>query len=368
MFAHRDHRLRLYCNTHWTPAGRSITTRSTGGIPRAKGGSLHSRDEQVDLDYEKPTIKHFRSIARKGETWNEDRIQFLLDSWRSGHRRDHLIADYLRMPVSTVTEKLKELGEASVDKRPPPPCTMSPLLPEQIQNEILKERGLGILKALDNAYMTPYIREVFEQKPLHIWLEQITQLITSEMKSILTSLDAPTIDVLKTLPHTSTPECGVYAWILTPRWTLSPTIERHKFLYIGMAVDPIKGGQTADHLNKDYVSHMLRTWYLTKYLDRRCFVKLLSTTIDDANPQTHLDLGNFLAIAKAVLTTWLGAFDPKKGNSLAEYCPWNVLDLQYDGVCSHNPLAEYEPEQEWIDAANESCFNEETRFLQSHGD
>ena len=152
---------------------------------------------------------------------------------------------------------------------------------------------------------------------------------------------------LKSFGWETTSNVGVYVWI-PRRKHLNPFFPEH-YIYIGSATKfgwGLSGRKYQRQQGKDGSSftlrHRIRQQSLTKKGD---FVALLSKQLDTYEPHEIVETRRLLVLAEAVLTIWLGALSSGKPElyqerrSLRCLGPWNVEDIPYQGLCSHNPLS-----------------------------
>lgn len=259
-------------------------------------------------DQENEDVKK-ATVTRSRGRWSDSEVALMLKYWSRGWRRE-TIAKYLNRKTSSVTVKLKTLVSQPDDEIPAQPID-TVFLVEQ-WDEIFEQRAHAILHGLQQEGSYPAWQIRLSEKSIKIWHDQIAPHVPAEVKSVLAYPYAPDFQVLRELPDVDTNWRGVYAWLLEPRGSLSPTIKRRGFLYVGSASKLGYGllGRKEQHLSGNPRDHIHRLWDLSirHGLKRdRKFIELLSIPDEQDTPDTILSTRYLFVLAEAMFTVWLQA-------------------------------------------------------------
>ncbi|OTB15491.1 hypothetical protein K445DRAFT_45277, partial [Daldinia sp. EC12] len=233
------------------------------------------------------------------------------------------IAQRMGRTVPSVTSQIRKLAKAQSSLTPPLPVIIHPdgELSES-ERATLEDRLDRILEGLTEAKKTAKWDSILAGTPRAEWIERILALVPTRIGHILAAPSPPTIPELRALDWEDTDKMGVYAWILACK-TQNPFFPRH-YIYVGSATR--YGSGLKGH-----------------------FVALLSMEVASPEPIEVMKAREFIVVAKAVFTIWLGALssnisqtsreDAKtEHDKLRGLCPWSLEPIPYRGLCSHNPL------------------------------
>ncbi|KAK0637171.1 hypothetical protein B0T17DRAFT_483242 [Bombardia bombarda] len=228
-----------------------------------------------------------------------------------------MIAQQMGRTTNSVARQIRKLAKG---RRSPMSLSAPVTSPdtELSKSEIatLEVRLDRILEGLTMADKTERWYRVLMEAPRVEWIERILSLIPTPVGRILAGTSPPTIAELRSLEWEHTSRLGVYAWILT-RKILNPFYPEH-YIYVGSA---------------------------TKYGKKGHFVALLSMEVESYEPNEIVKARHLIVLAEAALTIWLGALTEGKPDGqkerllLRSLCPWDVGQISYCGICSHNPLS-----------------------------
>ncbi|KAI1478424.1 hypothetical protein F4774DRAFT_385874 [Daldinia eschscholtzii] len=262
------------------------------------------------------------------------------------------IAQRMGRTVPSVTSQIRKLAKAQSSLTPPLPVIIHPdgELSES-ERATLEDRLDRILEGLTEAKKTAKWDSILAGTPRAEWIERILALVPTRIGHILAAPSPPTIPELRALDWEDTDKMGVYAWILACK-TQNPFFPKH-YIYVGSATRYGSGlsGRKQQHQNgAKHDDPSLKRRIKAHGLDRKGhFVALLSMEVASPEPSEVMKAREFIVVAKAVFTIWLGALssnisqtsreDAKtEHDKLRGLCPWSLEPIPYRGLCSHNPL------------------------------
>lgn len=305
-------------------------------------------DVQLALRQDGDLASRLQKVKR--DRWSEIETCFLTSKLARRRVPDKLeIARQMGRTVDSVTLQIKKLGE---ERRNTPPPALPPILPpdEELsisERAILAIRINHILDGLMGAKMTEDWSRVLQAVPREIWIKEMLALLSAPVGRILAAPSPPTIADLKSFGWEDTSNLGVYAWILS-RKHLNPFFPEH-YVYVGSATKLGWGliGRKIQHLGgKEGSSFTLRQRIRHQSLTRKGhFVALLSREAGASEPCEIVNTRRLLVSMEAVLTIWLGALSGgnpefhEERRLLRSLGPWDVEEIPYRGLCSHNPLS-----------------------------
>jgi hypothetical protein len=215
-------------------------------------------------------------------------------------------------------------------------------LTPELEDSIARGRLKDALHDLLRRPMTANWRQLLSQGQAETWLTIISDNIPAQVKRLLASHQAPTLQDLENIPWVQTKSPGVYAWVMRPADTCHFT--RECYLYVGSASKPDFGlnGRRGQHIS-DYVwEHIPRLVSLIrrKKLQRDgTFVTLMTLDSSDVGNGDPMTRRQIVTLAEAIFTELLGGL--QETSHAAEHrglYPWGKESIGWNGCCSHNPL------------------------------
>ncbi|GAB7337617.1 hypothetical protein MBLNU457_g2915t1 [Dothideomycetes sp. NU457] len=216
------------------------------------------------------------------------------------------------------------------------------LIKQSMQPEARLEH---ILQGLSQTHKTDLWKTIFEGTSRTEWARQILALIPAPLGRLLAASSPPNPAELKCIEWKDTNCMGVYAWILTRR--VSNPIYLDDYLYIGSATNYRSGlsGRKEQHLQKyGSVCRVMKQIVRSGLSRKGHFVTLVSLD-NSVEPETVLEARCLMIMIETVLTIWLGALTPRKGQDdqrerlkIRELCPWTLEQVKFIGSCSHVAL------------------------------
>ena len=151
---------------------------------------------------------------------------------------------------------------------------------------------------------------------------------------ILQAPTAPTLSLLKSLPTDYHKRWAIYLLVLE-KPSCSPRV------YIASGTDKAYGVQSRMH---HYTNCTTLSRYVAAALNEGYTIThkglLLWAPIPSAGGVLILRAMFLLLEAALAFVFWAAKSKTQRGFGLRSLCPWNVDELPYTGLCSHNPLLE----------------------------
>ncbi|KAI1660095.1 hypothetical protein F4813DRAFT_313106 [Daldinia decipiens] len=293
------------------------------------------------------------SLLRKVKTgrWSSAEEHVLLEHLKERSvPNKKMIARRIGRKVDSVVRQIKKLA----NERDAPMPLLSADIPldnelSTSERETLEVRLDRILVGLTKADKTDKWRRVLMGTPRAEWVERILALIPTPVGHILAASSPPTISRLRSLEWEDTNKMGVYTWILTHK-LYNPFYPEH-YVYVGSATKYGEGLSRRKFQHQyqqggKHSSPYLKSRIRKQGLDRKGpFITLLSMDVTSSEPNEVVKARQFIVLAEAIFTIWLGALTEGREGTKEEHillrslCPWSPEQISYGGMCSHNPLS-----------------------------
>lgn len=169
---------------------------------------------------------------------------------------------------------------------------------------------------------------------LEILFSSVSLVFAPGLLEVLQASTPPTIAYFKTLPTECKKIWGVYLLVLEKQG-YRPKI------YIGSGTDARNGVSTrlaqygTGQILPRYVANALNNGYAIEHKGIICSMPVPSAVAVPLNRLLFL-----LLEATFTFYFWAMVGKTEYGYSMAAFCPWARDTLEYDGLCSHNPLCE----------------------------
>ncbi|KIW84082.1 hypothetical protein Z517_03328 [Fonsecaea pedrosoi CBS 271.37] len=154
--------------------------------------------------------------------------------------------------------------------------------------------------------MKPAWTSALSKKSAEQWLIFIAEGMPEEVKKILGGLQLPINDELERLHPVSSTNAGVYARLVTSRYSVPAASDR--YLYVGSASKYGSGlqGRVSQHIRKGQ-ERLVRDLRSRDLLAPGRFVTLMTMKMDSAEEEHVFEVRRTVTLAEAILTIWLGA-------------------------------------------------------------
>ncbi|KAI0540497.1 hypothetical protein GGR58DRAFT_499073 [Xylaria digitata] len=268
--------------------------------------------------------------------WSDGETRWLILQRNQGLLLNKM-ARLLRRTKPSVDKKLRLLGTTILDSTVVEHGPQE--LPSRLREWLFSTRLFKIWEGLLKSSMTPTWRIALSKKPAVYWLSSVSAGIPADVKNILGGLQPPTYDKLEHLSPVISTDAGVYARLVTSRFSVQATNDR--YLYVGSASKYGSGlqGKVYQHIRKDIKTRLYRNVKPMHLNAPGRFVTLMTMKTNSAKEENVFDVRRKVTLAEAILTIWLGALQ-SPSVQLQKLCPWNPEALDYRPWSSHNPLEE----------------------------
>ncbi|KAG9231510.1 hypothetical protein BJ875DRAFT_444016 [Amylocarpus encephaloides] len=223
-------------------------------------------------------------------------------------------------------------------------CNKAPLyegpqaLPPELESSIFRSRLETVWEGLMKLRMSQEWGKALPKSQSESWVSMIEEHTPKHVKSILASHQPPNIAQLESVEWSTTTAAGVYGWVLKPKGLLGH-FDNEYYLWVGSAS---KYGGGLKSRKENLLSSSRPTQNEAPKPDIRNLglsrtgklITLLEVSFKDGSAEEVEKIRRLVTLAREVFVIWLVA--AKDCSAIKEIVPWELEDILYHGLASHN--------------------------------